>query len=421
MRRFVGRGLDLEQIKEPAVSNPIESFLDVKSVFLPVSEELCVAPNETVKAGKLVSRGLPPDSIDSFASVNGVAVAVGGFECEKFSSQQFLKVDVLEKLKEIDFEKIEAAEVSDEDVLFACEKCGILNNTDKKTLSEIYAAYPNGVENLIIDAVDDEPYVSNKTAQLIFRQNLIVPAIKALNRLFNAKHIHIEVYTQNSDITIKIPEKIGKYHVIEKQKKYPVSRTMYSSEDTVYIDIEALLSFFYSAVLKRPWTNTVITVAGDCVKRPRNIEAPIGTPIGDILNFCGLKSRPKTVILGGSMTGYMVDGVDTPVLRSTKAILAFEDELSYESATCIGCGKCIDVCPEELLPYYIYTYYLDNNIEKLYMLSADKCTECGCCSYICPAKIDLRQYVKMSRRTLLKEMWQNEQSGQNNESAVSER
>lgn len=421
MRRFAGRGLDLEQIKEPAVSNPIESFLDVKSVFLPVSEELCVAPNEMVKAGKLVSKGVPPDSIDSFASVNGIAVAVGGFECEKFSSQQFLKVDVLEKLKEVDLEKIESAEVSDEDVLFACEKCGILNNTNKKTLSEIYAAYPNGVENLIIDAVDDEPYVSNKTAQLIFRQNLVVPAIKALNRLFNAKHIHIEVYTQNSDITIKIPEKIGKYNVIDEQRKYPVSRTMYSSEDTVYIDIEALLSFFYSAVLKRPWTNTVITVAGDCVKRQRNIEAPIGTPIGDILNFCGLKSRPKTVILGGSMTGYMVDGIDTPVLRSTKAILAFEDELSYESTTCIGCGKCIDVCPEELLPYYIYTYYLDNNIEKLYMLSADKCTECGCCSYICPAKIDLRQYVKMSRRTLLKEMWQNEQNGQNNESTVPEK
>ncbi len=421
MRKFAGRGLDLEQIKEPAVSNPIESFLDVKSVFLPVSEELCVAPNERVKVGKLVSKGVPPYSIDSFSSVNGIATAVGGFECEKFLSQQFLKVDVLERLKEIDLEKIEMAEVSDEDILFACEKCGILNSTDKKTLSEIYLAYPNGAERLIIDAVDDEPYVSNKTAQLIFRQNLIAPAIKALNRLFNAKEIHIEVYTQNSDITVKIPEKIGKYPVIQKQRKYPVSRTMYSSENTVYIDIEALLSFFYSAVLKRPWTNTVVTVAGDCVKRPRNIEAPIGTPIGDILNFCGLKARPKTVILGGSMTGYMVDGVDIPVLRSTKAILAFEDELSYESTACIGCGRCIDVCPEELLPYYIYTYYLDNNIEKLYMLSADKCTECGCCSYICPAKIDLRQYVKMSRRTLLKEMWQDEQNGQNNESTVSEK
>ena len=121
------------------------------------------------------------------------------------------------------------------------------------------------------------------------------------------------------------------------------------------------------------------------------------------------------------MTGYAVDGTDTPVLRSTKAILAFSEELSYEQTACIGCGKCIDVCPEKLLPYYIYTYYLDNNIEKLYRLSADKCTECGSCSYICPARIDLRQYVKKSRRTLLKEMWQNEQYGQDNQSTVSEK
>ncbi len=421
MRKFADRGLVLEQFKEPAVSNPIEALLEVKTVFLPVSEEICVSPNEKVSIGKLVSKGVPPDSIDSFASVNGTAIAVGEFEFEKFQNQQFLKIDADEPVKQADFTKFVDAEVSDEDILFASEECGILNNTDKKTLKEICGLYPNGVETLVIDAVDDEPYVSNKTAQLLYRKELIPSAIKAINRIFGAKEIYIEVYTKNSDITVKIPEKIGKYKIVQSDKKYPVSRTMYSSEEKVYIDIEALLAFYYSAVLKRAWTNTVVTVAGPCVKNPRNIEVPIGTPIGDILNYCGLNVRPKTVILGGSMTGYEVDGVDIPVLRSTKSILAFEEELSYESTTCIGCGRCIDVCPEELLPYYIYTYYLDNNIEKLYRLSADKCTECGCCSYICPAKIDLRQYVKLSRRTLLKEMWQDEQSGQDNQSAVSEK
>lgn len=414
MKEMFGRGLVLSQFKEPAISKDIECFYGVKSVFLPVSEDICVKPNEKLKIGQLVSKGQYPDSVDSFASVEGIASCVGGFDLEKFEGQRFLRVDTTTETEPSDMQWLSSHEPSDEDIDFAAKNCGIINTTGKITLSELVAQYPNGVQNLVIDAVDDEPYVSSRIIQLLRRGEHIAPAIHALNKIFGAKNIWIEVFKYNGDITVEIPESVGGYEVRESKRKYPVSRMHKNTEDTVYLDIGALLSFFYSASYKKPWTNTIVTVAGDCVKYPCNIEVPVGTPIGDILNFCKIKSRPKTIILGGSMTGYEVDGTDTPVLRSTKAILAFSDELSYEETTCIGCGKCIDVCPEKLLPYYIYTYYLDNNIEKLYRLSADKCIECGSCSFICPAKIDLRQYVKKSRRTLLKEMWQNEQNDQDN-------
>lgn len=421
MKSLFSRGLLLEQYKEPAISKGIEGFFDIKSVYLPVSEDICVSPNEELKIGQLVSNGRYPDSVDSFASINGIAVGVGSFDIEKFEEQRFLKVDATGKIKEMDMQHLDSYEPSNEDIAFAAQKCGIINTSGKTTLSELLEKYPNGVQNLVIDAVDDEPYVSSRIIQLLCRGAHIPPAIREINRLFGAKNIWIEVYKYNGDISVKIPETVGSYPVKENPRKYPASRFYKNTEDTVYLDIGALLSFYYSAAEKKAWTNTIVTVAGDCVKNPVNIEVPVGTPIGDILNYCKLKTKPQTIILGGSMTGYAVDGTDTPVLRSTKAILAFSQELSYTSTDCIGCGKCIDVCPEKLLPYYIYTYYLDNNIEKLYRLSADKCTECGSCSYICPAKIDLRQYVKKSRRTLLKEMWQNEQYGQDNQSTVSEK
>ncbi len=421
MRRYTSRGLNLEQNKEPAISLPISSFFDVEKVFLPVSQQLLITPNQQLSKGQLLSRGIRPESVDSFSSINGTAVAVGEFEFEKFENQHFLRVDANGETISPDMQKYINAEPTDEDIMFAVDKCGILNTTDKRTLSEIHSDYPHGVENLVIDAVDDEPYVSSRITQLLFRSEHIAPAIKALNRVFGAKNIRIDVYGRNDDITIRLPQSVGGYTVNQIKENYPVSKMMHSDKDTVYIDIGALLSFYYSAVDRCAWTNTIVTVAGSSVKNPCNIEVPVGTPIGDILSACGLLKKPKTLILGGSMTGYSVDGMDIPVLRSTKAILAFSEELCCETYPCIGCGKCIDVCPEKLLPYYIYTYYLDNNIEKLYRLSADKCTECGCCSYICPAKIDLRQYVKKSRRTLLKEMWQNEQNSENTQSTVSEK
>lgn len=421
MRKFSSRGLTLEQFKEPAISRPINRFFDVQTVFLPVSQELKVTPNEKLSRGRLVSVGQRPDSVDSFSSINGRAVAVGEFDFEKFEGQRFLRVDSDGSITAPDMQKYTNAEPTDDDVMFAINECGILNTTDKKTLKEICEEYPRGVRNIVINAVDDEPYVSSRIIQLLERGEHIAPAVRALNRVFGARRIRIDVYEGDDDISVKIPKTVGGFEVNAVKQKYPLSRRMKSDKETVYIDIGALLSFYYSAVDKCAWTNTIVTVAGSSVKKPCNIEVPIGTPIGDILNACGLKRKPKSIILGGCMTGYLVEGTDIPVLRSTKAILAFDEEFSYETADCIGCGKCIDVCPEKLLPYYIYTYYLDNNIEKLYRLSADKCTECGCCSYICPAKIDLRQYVKLSRRTLLKEMWQNEQSNQDSESSVSEK
>ena len=414
MRKLASRGLKLEQYKEPAISSPIQRFFDVKTVFLPVSEDICVSVNEKLNLGQLVSNGIRPDSVDSFASVKGIARAIGEFEFEKFEGQRFIQLDVDADFKPLNIDEIPERDISDEDIMFAAKQCGVINNTDKRTLAEIVDAYPHGVRNLVVDAVDDEPYVSSKIAQLICRQEQVKNAIKTINRLFGARHIHIEVYGRNGDISVDIPKTIGRYAVHDSSEAYPVSRRYQSDRDTLYIDIGALLSFYYSAVFKKAYTNTVVTIAGDCVKKSVNVEVPVGTTVGDILNYCGLTKKPSLIVLGGSMTGYSVDGTDIPVLKSTKAILAFEDAPEFESTTCIGCGKCIDVCPQNLLPYYIYSYYLDNNVEKLYRLSADKCTECGCCSYICPAKIDLRQYVKLSRRTLLKEMWQNEQDGQNN-------
>ena len=156
MRGFASRGLYLEQHKEPAISNNIEGFYEVNTVFLPVSDELCVSPEETLSVGKLVSKGIPPKTVDSFSSINGVAVAVGGFDFEKFKDMKFLQIDATSKASGFDRES-DKREVSDEDIVFACEECGIINTTDKKTLKEICETYRSGVETIVIEAVDDEP------------------------------------------------------------------------------------------------------------------------------------------------------------------------------------------------------------------------------------------------------------------------
>jgi electron transport complex protein RnfC len=56
------------------------------------------------------------------------------------------------------------------------------------------------------------------------------------------------------------------------------------------------------------------------------------------------------------------------------------------------------VCPENLNPTKIahsVKYNLLDLAEKEYFINA--CTECGCCSYVCPANIEVTGYIKTGK------------------------
>ena len=57
-----------------------------------------------------------------------------------------------------------------------------------------------------------------------------------------------------------------------------------------------------------PLINKRMTVDGDAVAQPKNIIAPIGTQIHDVIEFCGgYKSEPKKIIMGGPMMGRLTN------------------------------------------------------------------------------------------------------------------
>ena len=50
--------------------------------------------------------------------------------------------------------------------------------------------------------------------------------------------------------------------------------------------------------------------------------------------------------------------------------------LSFVSEKCIGCGRCIEVCPHGVF---------DIDGSKAFVIDKDSCIECGACSMNCPA------------------------------------
>jgi electron transport complex protein RnfC len=104
------------------------------------------------------------------------------------------------------------------------------------------------------------------------------------------------------------------------------------------------------------------------------------------------------------MTGFALTTLDVPVKKTSSSILAFtKDEVEgIEQTNCIHCGKCVSVCPSNLIPQMMAKAIKVNNFDKFEQLGGMECVQCGCCSYSCPAKIPLTHMFRLGKAEVMK-------------------
>jgi Na+-translocating ferredoxin:NAD+ oxidoreductase RnfC subunit len=73
---------------------------------------------------------------------------------------------------------------------------------------------------------------------------------------------------------------------------------------------------------------------------------------------------------------------------------------TVKTTECIRCGACMRVCCHKLSPILIKEAFDKTNVEKLMKLQAKLCDGCGHCSFVCPARIDLKGSVLRSKAML---------------------
>jgi electron transport complex protein RnfC len=153
-----------------------------------------------------------------------------------------------------------------------------------------------------------------------------------------------------------------------------------------------------------PLTARVVTVTGGGVRTPQNVEAPIGTPIAELIALCGgYHDGVARLIAGGSMMGYALPDDELPVTKATNCIIAaLAEEVRTDAYEwpCIRCGDCAMVCPSRLLPQDLLVAATTNDYASLHTLGLQDCIECGCCDVICPSQIVLTERFRIAKRAV---------------------
>jgi len=164
-------------------------------------------------------------------------------------------------------------------------------------------------------------------------------------------------------------------------------------------------------------TERVVTVTGKGVHGPRNVIARLGTPISDLIAFCGgYTDSVARLIMGGPMMGYALSSDEVPIVKGTTCILAADDSeivADKQAMPCIRCGDCAEVCPAGLLPQQLYWHAHSRDWEASEDYHLFDCIECGCCDVVCPSHIPLVQYFRAAKT----EIWARQRERQKSDIA----
>ena len=159
-----------------------------------------------------------------------------------------------------------------------------------------------------------------------------------------------------------------------------------------------------------PLVSRIVTVTGEGVAHPRNLEVPLGTPVAHLLSQC--EPRPvqaRALIMGGPMMGFSLHDEQAPVVKTSNCVLVdLPGAVADPPLPCIRCGACARACPMHLLPQQLYWYARSRDFDQAQDYSLFDCIECGCCAYVCPSHIPLVHYYRFAKT----EVWAQERDRQ---------
>lgn len=433
------RGIHPPDEKALAGSRPIEVLPTQKSLSIPLHQHTGAPCEFTMKPRKPVALGDLIGDSEAFVSAKVHAPAAGKVKRPgpvtlpngrrvqavplDISGEQLEGAALIEHMLGGDWPTQGLSEHSPADIIEAVKQAGLVGLGGAAFPTHVKLSPPKDqkVDTLVINGAECEPYLTADqrlmeeapapiitgcilTGQAIHAERVIIgvednkpTAIEALSRA--ADGTGVEVVT----LPTKYPQG-GERQLIQAllDREVPTGG-LPLHVGVVVINIQTAASIARAVLRGQPMTHRIMTVSGRGVKNPKNILAPIGASYRALVDFCGgLTEDAARFVGGGPMMGFTLGSLDVPVTKGTSGltVLSKRELEEQEETACVRCGRCVDVCPLNLVPTKIALAARARawDLAKSYHMHA--CMECGCCSFACPASIPLVQLIRMGKVTV---------------------
>ena len=315
-----------------------------------------------------------------------------------------------------------------EDLANAAEMCGLVGLGGAGFPARVKLTVKEGTEidTLVVNAAECEPYITSDYRECMENYDDVMNGVYLIKDILGIKNAVIcvesnkdaaikklyEIATDTRDednsvqlmrLPAKYPQGAEKVLIYSATGRKVPAGKLPSDVGCIVMNITSIATLYRFIKTGMPLVSKRITVDGTAVKEPKNILVPIGAYIKDVLDFVGVDEDYNEIIMGGPMMGIDVVSDDSPIEKRNNAITVMKNYVPDVTTACIRCGRCANTCPMNLYPAKVESAVNFGLYDKLNSLNVNYCMECGCCSFVCPAKRPLTQTMRLAKAVLRRE------------------
>lgn len=405
-------------------------------VVIPMSQHIGAPCEPTVAVGDTVAVGQPIGDSSAFmsapihSSVSGNVTAITTVLMPSGQKSKAIEIEA-DGLQTMWSEIKPPVVTNQKELCAAARSCGLVGLGGAGFPAHVKLNVPEGrhIDTLLLCGAECEPYLTSDYREMIEGAEDILEGIRIIRdilgidraiigieankpeaiRLFNSLLTDDEYNPDGNVCTLRLKESYpqgAEKVLIQAATGRRVPKGKLPSDVGVMVmnvtSVATLARYINDGV---PLINKRVTIEGSAIVEPKNVIVPIGTPLSDVIDYCGgLRCEPRKMLMGGPMMGFALYDEDFPVLKQNNGfvILAGEDVCEDETTDCIRCGRCVDACPMHLRPAAFQHMVNTKDVDALVQNSVMSCIECGSCAYVCPARRRLVQNMRMGKNIVRK-------------------
>ena len=423
MARKLGSVL-VPHLKGTQLSETIQAQVP-KKVVIPMCmsmgthAEPTVNIGDAVKAGQIIAQSTGFFALPIHASVSGKVNAFGVMQLGDGKTCKTVEIEADEN-QEL-YEGIKPPQINNkEEFINAVKESGICGLGGAGFPAYVKLATDKEIDTLIINAAECEPYITSDCREILEKPDDVISGILLILKWINIPKAYIAIESNKPEAVEILTEKtrdIDNIEIFVLPSEYPqgAEKVIIYSVTKRVVEFGKFPADFGVAVMNVSTVSAInrycqsgvpmikrrVTVEGDCVKNPCNIECYIGTSAKELFEAANTNfSKAKRIVFGGLMMGNCKINADAPIVKTTNAILALSAMPRKTQTSCIRCSRCINACPLGLMPTQIEQAYNAKDIAALKRLNVAMCMSCASCSYVCPANRDLAQTNQLAKALL---------------------
>ena len=418
---------------QPTVKMPVpEHVIIPMSMHIGAPAEPVVKKGDTVMVGTLIGKAGGFVSANIHSSVSGTVQDVAPMRMVNGAMTTAVAIKT-DGQQTIDPACVPPTVTDKASLLAAIQACGLVGVGGAGFPTHVKLA-ADTVDTLLINAAECEPYLTTDCREMLECSDTIISGIAAVMKYCNIPNCIIgiernkpECIDQMYSLTRNMPgvsvkplptryPQGAEKTLVETCTGREVPQVGPSGKAGLPADVGCIIMNVTSVstlgkYLKTgmPLITKRVTVEGDAIVKPQNVEVPIGTLYRDVIEACGgIKPDVELgkIIFGGPMMGGAAPSADFPVLKQNNGLLLFSKQAANlpEASACIRCGRCIDACPMGLEPVVVAEAFNNKDFAALKARCVDLCVACGSCSYACPAKRPVSQTMTLAKAWYLSEV-----------------